>query len=381
MNIYITAGEELANKLKSKYPNIIPFNEDLSIGVVSSASFTQEFIMERCESLGVSKDIYLSKLALFLEVINKIQPFDNVELFFGEDKTCLANRKFLLELLNDKVYKVILHVINEYTCEELQVLEYNSTRYFENDPRLKEKVKNNERNFENLFSKVEKHLGYEFITDVKLKDMYDHNYFRVDSDKIDELVFEEINRYRKEKNYTHLKIITSKRNNYLLNKGLEETHLLTLVKTNDFHIKIPQISVNYLNLRDNSIADDLINLELKYYGEEYGIDFSNRKMERYCYVGPLDNRFNFYASYHEGKIIASCYTFLDNGILSLDALLVEKEYRNKCVASNLLKHLKDKYNVPLCLHADFDETSKDLYTKLGFKIINETFEYLLLDSK
>ena len=64
----------------------------------------------------------------------------------------------------------------------------------------------------------------------------------------------------------------------------------------------------------------------------------------------------------------------------MDGLLIIKEYRNRYVASNLIKDIAAYYDCPIYLHADEDDTPKEIYYKLGFVKCNDTFDYFKSDN-
>ena len=119
----IVAGEELKKIMSSLLDNPIPFNEDMSKGDYKSEPFLEEFFIERSSIHGVTPSLYKEKLHLFLEVIKNIKNVDEINLFFGEDRTCVANRNFLIQYFFDKVKKITLHIVNEYTGEELKLID------------------------------------------------------------------------------------------------------------------------------------------------------------------------------------------------------------------------------------------------------------------
>lgn len=119
MKFNIVAGEELRKIMNSMLDNPIPFNEDMSVGGYTHQPFTDEFIKERSGVHSVSPYLYKEKLRLFFEFTKAMKYGDEIHLYFGEDITCLANRQFLINYLIDKVHKIILHIVNEYTGEEI----------------------------------------------------------------------------------------------------------------------------------------------------------------------------------------------------------------------------------------------------------------------
>lgn len=119
----IVAGEELRKILKGVVDNPIPFNEDMSKGDYHSAPFTEDFIKERSSFHHVSVFEYKEKLRYFLEILKIIKHDDEINLYFGEDETCVANRTLLISFFTGKVKTIKLHVVNEYTGEEIKLLD------------------------------------------------------------------------------------------------------------------------------------------------------------------------------------------------------------------------------------------------------------------
>lgn len=116
----IVAGEELKKIMSSVLDNPIPFNEDMSRGEWHSQPFTDEFCLERASFHNVSLNEYKEKLSLFLDLIKNIKKKDIVNLYFGEDEVCVANRTLLIDYLKPKVDKLVLRIVDEYTGKEIK---------------------------------------------------------------------------------------------------------------------------------------------------------------------------------------------------------------------------------------------------------------------
>lgn len=108
--------------LKGVVDNPIPFNEDMSVGTYVSEPFGLEFIRERSEVHKVSEEEYTSKLQEFLDIVNTVNKNNELHLFFGEDPTCVANSSLLVTYFKNKVKDIYLHVLDEYTGQELKQL-------------------------------------------------------------------------------------------------------------------------------------------------------------------------------------------------------------------------------------------------------------------
>ena len=64
----------------------------------------------------------------------------------------------------------------------------------------------------------------------------------------------------------------------------------------------------------------------------------------------------------------------------IDGLLVGNEYRNQYVATSLMAHIRETYpDAQLMLHAELDDSPKDMYLKMGFEIVDKLYEYSCTD--
>ena len=124
MRYNIVAGEELKKIMSKGLDNPVPFNEDMSKGSFSREPFSEEFMKERSLVHGVSLSLYKEKLSAFLSVLKNITREDEVHLYFGEDETCLANRTFLIKYFAGLAKEIRLHVVNEYTGEQITEFAY-----------------------------------------------------------------------------------------------------------------------------------------------------------------------------------------------------------------------------------------------------------------
>ncbi|MCR4660506.1 MAG: GNAT family N-acetyltransferase [Clostridia bacterium] len=246
----------------------------------------------------------------------------------------------------------------------------------------KEIVRNiieNEYSLINLLSKPIIKEDYVRYIDDRLKDMYDHNFTDLLSD-FNEEIFKEILDYKNKLKEGHIKISSVKEIDNPMLKDFDYECLLTMgatsLKINPLKIK----NITFKNLKENKeIADDILMLETKYYGKEYGVDFTARKIFRYFAKIQEDNGLNYFVCYFNNKIIGYCYTYYDKKVVALDGLLIDEPYRHKNVATNLISYIKNYYNCPIYLHADLQETAKDIYTKIGFEILYRKHDYYKVD--
>ena len=115
-------------------------------------------------------------------------------------------------------------------------------------------------------------------------------------------------------------------------------------------------------------------LEVRHYGPVYGEDFTRRNIRR------MYRKLDYHGAYLNGRLAGMCYMFESDGCVCLDGLLTDERSRGKGVATTLLRQLagqnKDKL---FFLHADADDTPRQMYEKLGFCAVDTLYEYLCTD--
>ena len=212
--------------------------------------------------------------------------------------------------------------------------------------------------FSEHLSKWEDHL---------LPDKYDHNCFEYHGQPTEE-EFQMALHYQRELGVAFIKL---EGDAPLVDSfGLEAEITATMVftdsdttwKTNDALVfKTPPIS-------------ELQELEVKHYGSVYGEDFCIRNMAR------LYDKLEYQGAYIGNQLVGVCYSYTADGITCMDGLLVDDKHRKQYVATSLIAHIKEKHpDAALMLHADMDDTPKDMYLKMGFKIVDKLYEYSCQD--
>ena len=121
MKVNITAGEALNGMLVTRYSQerFVPFNEAMIVGSYTAPLFSTSFMEERATTHGVSLDQYKEKLGGFIDVLDNIEKYDEIILWFGDEPFCKANTDVVLQVLKDLSYKgkVILNIVEEETAK------------------------------------------------------------------------------------------------------------------------------------------------------------------------------------------------------------------------------------------------------------------------
>ena len=122
--INITAGDCLAEILQRKYPDevFVPFREAMIEGPNTHEPFSEAFLRERAAFHNVDLEQYQGHMAPFLNVLDRLDGYEEIDLWFGEEPFCVKNTEVVVETLRLRNYRgrLDLHIVNEETGETIR---------------------------------------------------------------------------------------------------------------------------------------------------------------------------------------------------------------------------------------------------------------------
>ena len=152
--------------------------------------------------------------------------------------------------------------------------------------------------------------------------------------------------------------------------GLEEGVTLTMVLNRS---ETEWTTNPDLTFRTPSV-EELEELDVKHFGQQYGEDFSRRNIRRQY------EKLTFHGAYLGETLVGACHSFCANGLTGIDGLIVDEAYRKRYVATSLMAYVKRSFSdTVLYLHADEDDTPRQMYEKMGFETADKLYEYLCTD--
>ena len=243
-------------------------------------------------------------------------------------------------------------------------------------------VRKAEQSFKQLFSQkraFSEHL--EKWQDDDLYDMYDHNQFATLVDDPTDKELEQAIAYQHQLGRGFLKLDTREKLDEVLIKrfSLEEccteTMLLRNKKENMARWKDNPDVIIYDSASGDVLAD-LLKIDIETFASDYGEDFIRRRDARYVKKAMKIPGFHYYVAYLDGKPAGACYAYAIDGYVVMDALVVREAFRKRYVATTLMKHIASQFKEEMFLHADADDTPKEMYRKLGFETVDDLYEYL-----
>ena len=269
--------------------------------------------------------------------------------------------------------------------EKQSVVDYELTKEHFVDFALMDeisRIRKAERSFKMLFSQkcvFSEHL--EKWQDDNLYDMYDHNQFVPLLDDPTDKELEQAIAYQHQLGRGFLKIDTREKldealtERFSLEECCTETMLLRNKKENMARWKSnPDVIIH--DSASSDVLADLLQIDIETFASDYGEDFIRRRDARYVKKAMETPGFHYYVAYLDGKVAGSCYACAIDGYVVMDALVVREAFRKRYVATTLMKHVASQFKEEMFLHADADDTPKEMYRKMGFETVDELYEYL-----
>ena len=269
--------------------------------------------------------------------------------------------------------------------EKQSVVDYELTKEHFVDFALMDeisRIRKAERSFKMLFSQkcaFSEHL--EKWQDDDLYDMYDHNQFVPLLDDPTDKELEQAIAYQHQLGRGFLKIDTREKldealtERFSLEKCCTETMLLQNKQENIEAWKCnPDVIIH--DSTSSDVLADLLQIDIETFASDYGEDFIRRRDARYVKKAMETPGFHYYVAYLDRKPAGSCYACAIDGYVVMDALVVREAFRKRYVATTLMKHIASQFKEEIFLHADADDTPKEMYRKMGFETVDELYEYL-----
>ena len=269
--------------------------------------------------------------------------------------------------------------------EKQSVVDYELTKEHFVDFALMDeisRIRKAERSFKMLFSQkcaFSEHL--EKWQDDDLYDMYDHNQFVPLLDDPTDKELEQAIAYQHQLGRGFLKLDTREKldealtERFSLEKCCTETMLLRNKQKNIEAWKCNPDVIIYDSASGDVLAD-LLQIDIETFASDYGEDFIRRRDARYVKKAMEIPGFHYYVAYLDGKPAGVCYAYAIDGYVVMDALVVREAFRKRYVATTLMKHIASQFKEEMFLHADADDTPKEMYRKMGFETVDELYEYL-----
>jgi spore maturation protein CgeE len=253
------------------------------------------------------------------------------------------------------------------------------------DDKLLEKIQSCEETYKKCFSRNYETDVVVRYRDDNLKDMYNHNFTYIKkalpSNRLKELIEEEtaINK-GENKDFLRLTMDEMPGVDFLEESAgkLSLEHYgfysYSLMKSPDWNVlKGYEIKI----VQSSSMVEDLVTMDVTVDSERCGEDFCCRRARRKGKVYLSDETLYSYVCYNSGLPVGKCDLYLHEGTAKIEDFEVLPDYQRRGVGTTVLKYLIDQAlnggANTIYLVADEDDTPKEMYLKLGFDKVGETF--------
>lgn len=301
--------------------------------------------------------------------------------------TNLKNKRaqHVYERLGFQKVNIRMDAWTDQVGEKQSVVDYELTKEHFVDFALMDeisRIRKAERSFKMLFSQkcaFSEHM--EKWQDDDLYDMYDHNQFVPLLDDTTDKELEQAIAYQHQLGRSFLKLDTREKLDEALTErfSLEECCTETMLLQNkQKNIEAWKCNPDVI-IHDSASSDvlaDLLQIDIETFASDYGEDFIRRRDVRYVKKAMETPGFHYYVAYLDRKTAGSCYACAIDGYVVMDALVVREAFRKRYVATTLMKHIASQFKEEMFLHADADDTPKEMYRKMGFETVDELYEYL-----
>lgn len=301
--------------------------------------------------------------------------------------TNLKNKRaqHVYERLGFQKVDVRMDAWTDQVGEKQSVVDYELTKEHFLDFALMDeisRIRKAERSFKMLFSQkraFSEHM--EKWQDDDLYDMYDHNQFVPLLDDPTDKELEQAIAYQRQLGRGFLKLDTREK----LDEALTERFFWEKCCTETMILRNKQKNIEAWKcnpdviIHDSASSDvlaDLLKIDIETFASDYGEDFIRRRDACYVKKAMETPGFHYYVAYLDRKPAGSCYACAIDGYVVMDALVVREAFRKRYVATTLMKHIASQFKEEMFLHADADDTPKEMYGKMGFETVDELYEYL-----
>ena len=229
-----------------------------------------------------------------------------------------------------------------------------------------------ENKYLNEFTNIEYFDDYISYSDDIQKDKYSYNfYFIKNKNKVKSL----IKKLSKENKKEYLDFDSS----FLLDEYLpdfKKSHEIRMFALANL-VKL-DYRIGDIRIMNNSNKDLFLNL---LYSDEsrFGEAYASKNSKRIVDMCLTNDRFDLYGIFENDKLLGSIHVYKNNNMAKLEDLFILDEYQKKGYGISLLTTvidiLKKEGINDLTITADYDDTPKNIYARIGFQEVLDNYNY------
>lgn len=135
-------------------------------------------------------------------------------------------------------------------------------------------------------------------------------------------------------------------------------------------------SIVIKDVQSHDIAAEILAFHLEQEKEEFGdSDFPLRSMTQDLKATKENPNYHWIAAYLGDEVVGLCHALCHSDCVEVDDLVVASHVRKQYVATTMFCYIAEHFKGQLYLHADEDDTPKEMYAKMGFTTVDTCWEY------
>ena len=158
---------------------------------------------------------------------------------------------------------------------------------------------------------------------------------------------------------------------YDFQPGVQHTMVLLRDKSQSWQ---ENTDITIRDIQKEDISQDLLNVSMV--PEEYR-EQAYRNMKLVLTTAQVYPEYHWLCAYAEGKMVGMLCALTHGGYTVMDDLWVDPQYRNRYIATSLMRYAAQNIGGTLFLHVDGDTTLPEMYGKMGFSTVKTDYEYFL----
>lgn len=232
-----------------------------------------------------------------------------------------------------------------------------------------------EKKYISIYAKTRKIMGQTVYYDDFVYDKYMHNFLVLK--KQDKAFFEKISKlYNDNRAFSQYRVEFHFQSDFYDFLGkCEIDHLISYKALID--------KLNVMKKRENEArkldVDDYFILFERLFNmsKEHGENFARRSAMNYIFKALIEKKTSFYGIFEKEVLVGTIEVFEYKNAIKVEEFVIDDDYQKKGYGSTLLRKVLDdakaKGLTEVYLTADFNDTPKEMYEKMGFSLQYDYF--------
>ena len=134
-------------------------------------------------------------------------------------------------------------------------------------------------------------------------------------------------------------------------------------------------SVQIKDSREEDVSADLMTVCLSLAKNDLQQRWIHQTVEEVLEVSQSNPCYHWLVAYKNDLVVGRCYVFEECGCVQMEDLWVAPQARHCRIGTTLMKYVRENFEGLFFLHTEAEDSVKTMYSKLGFSVVDEVYEY------